>query len=148
MSLFRRLATLASLALCALSLAAQTYTITDLGTFKGGAVSQGQSINLNGQIAGYARFSNYNAHGTLWTASQGLKDLGSIPPETNFSVAEGINTFADVVGYSDYDQLQNTHATLWSQGKIYDLGTLSGGTISTAYAINDKGEIAGFSVLS
>ena len=123
----------------------QTYQISDLGTFSGGAVSQGQGINSFGRVAGYARFSNFNAHGFLWTKHTGLKDLGAIPPASNFSVGQAINIFGEVAGYSDYDELLDEHAVLWSRGQLYDLGTLPGGTISTAYGINDLGDIAGFS---
>jgi probable HAF family extracellular repeat protein len=125
--------------------AAQHYTVTDLGTFSGGAVSQGQGINTIGQVAGYARFANFNAHGFFWTQRAGLVDLGSIPPASNFSVAQAINSFGDVVGYSDYDQLLDSHAVLWSHGTFRDLGTLQGGTMSQANGINDVGEIAGWS---
>jgi hypothetical protein len=45
--------------------AAQSYTITDLGAFPGGTVSQGNAVNVRGQVAGYARFADYNAHGFL-----------------------------------------------------------------------------------
>jgi len=117
---------------------AQTYTITDLGTFPGGGVSQGQGINFLGQVAGYARFSNFNAHGFLWTTSHGLKDLGAIPPASHFSVGQAINIFGDVAGYSVYDQLLDEHAVLWRGGKLYDLGTLPGGTISFAYGIRSN----------
>src|SRR6266849_3665128 len=135
-----------SLVLTAASAAtAQTYTITDLGTFPGGSVSQGQGINFLGQVAGYARFSNFNAHGFLWSTSHGLKDLGAIPPASHFSVGQAINLFGEVAGYSVYDALLDEHAVLWRGGKLYDLGTLPGGTISTAYGINDRGDIAGFS---
>jgi len=127
---------------------AQQYTVTDLGTFPDGSVSQGQAINVVGQVAGYARFSIFNAHGFFWTQSTGLVDLGSIPPKTNFSVAEAINSLGDVVGYSDYNsRTQYSHGVLWrrSKGKFVDLGTLPGGTESQANGINDLGQITGFS---
>jgi probable HAF family extracellular repeat protein len=146
MKITSRVLALTSLLLLIVPLAAaQTYTITDLGTFSGGAVSQGQGINLLGQVAGYARFANYNAHGFLWTKKNGLKDLGAIPPASNFSVGQAINFFGEVAGYSDYGALLQEHAVLWSKGKIIDLGTLPGGRISTAYGINDRGQITGFS---
>jgi probable HAF family extracellular repeat protein len=124
---------------------AQEYSVTDLGTFTGGSVSQGQAVNNIGQVAGYARFVNFNAHGFLWTQTTGLIDLGSIPPATNFSVAQAINSFGDVVGYSDYNELLDTHGVRWSQGTFRDLGTLPGGTMSQANGVNDLGQIAGFS---
>ncbi|HVI08161.1 MAG TPA: hypothetical protein VND65_07680 [Candidatus Binatia bacterium] len=136
---------LASILILAPLVAAQQYTITDLGTFSGGAVSQGNSINDLGQIAGYARYANYNAHGIYWSESVGLQNLGAIPPQTDFSVAQAINFFGDVVGYSDYDEIQNQHAVLWTGGVLHDLGTLPGGTSSQANSINDNNDIAGWS---
>src|ERR1022692_2010712 len=125
--------------------AAQQYTITDLGGFGGGNVSEGYAINTIGQVAGYARFANFNAHGFKWTERTGLIDLGSIPPKKNFSVAEAINSFGDVVGYSDYNQYLEQHGVLWSHGTFTDLGALNGGTDSQANGVNDLGQIAGWS---
>jgi probable HAF family extracellular repeat protein len=125
--------------------AAQQYRITDLGTFPGGAVSEGYAINTIGQVAGYSRFANFNAHGFFWTKRTGLVDLGSIPPASNFSVAEAINSFGDMAGYSDYNQYLAQHAVLWSAGTFRDLGTLPGGSQSQANGINDLGQIAGWS---
>jgi probable HAF family extracellular repeat protein len=142
----QRFAVWASVLLILVPLAAgQRYRITDLGTFPGGTVSEGDGINNLGQVAGYARFANTNAHGTVWSESMGLVDLGSIPPLSNFSVAQGINSFGDVVGYSDYNQLQAQYAVLWRRGKLINLGTLPGGTESQANAINDREQIAGWS---
>jgi probable HAF family extracellular repeat protein len=125
--------------------AAQKYNVTDLGVFPGGTVSQGQAINILGQVAGYARFANYNAHGFFWSELTGLVDLGAIPPETNFSLGQAINSFGDVAGYSDYNDLGQENAVVWIQGTIHNLGTLPGGTYSQANGINDVGEVAGFS---
>jgi probable HAF family extracellular repeat protein len=124
---------------------AQTYNIKDLGTFPGGTVSQGQAINHLGQVAGYARFANYNAHGFVWSELTGLEDLASIPPESHFSSAQAINAQGDVAGYSTYDELLDEHAILWIRGKLRDLGTLPGGRISEAMGIGDLDEVVGFS---
>jgi probable HAF family extracellular repeat protein len=137
--------TLLILAMPASSAWSQQYTVTDLGTFPGGGVSQGQAVNVIGQVVGYARFANYNAHGFIWTEKTGLVDLGSFPPASNFSVAQGINSLGEVVGYSDHADALNQRAVLWSNGKFRDLGTLPGGTSSLANAINDLGEITGYS---
>jgi len=149
MSICTRLSLCSALVLAMVSLtAAQQYSVTDLGAFPGGNVSQSQAINVVGQVAGYARFANFNAHGFFWTHKRGLVDLGSIPPKTNFSVAQGINSLGDIVEYSDYNtRTQYAHAVLWSHGdgKFGDLGTLPGGSQSQANAINDLGEITGFS---
>jgi len=55
------------------------------------------------------------------------------------SMASGINNNGQIVGTS------NSHAVLWQNGKITDLGTLSGSPSSAAYGINDNGEIVGSS---
>ena len=139
MSICTRLSLCSALVLAVVSLtAAQQYSVTDLGAFPSGNVSQGQTINVVGQVAGYARFANFNAHGFFWTQKSGLVDLGSIPPKTNFSVAQGINSLGDIVGYSDYNtRTQYAHAVLWSHsdGKFGDLGTLPGGSQSQANAV-------------
>jgi probable HAF family extracellular repeat protein len=124
---------------------AQIYKVTDLGTFPGGTVSQGQAINQFGQIAGYARFANFNAHGIFWSDFTGLVNLPSIPPESNFAIAQAINNRGEMAGYSNYNQYQNSHAVLWTQGKLIDLGALNGGTLSEATGINDEGVVVGFS---
>lgn len=124
---------------------AQSFTITDLGTFRGGSVSQGSAVNYWGDVAGYARFANYNAHGFLWSSSEGLRDLGAIPPESDFSVAQAVNIFGDVAGYSYLGGGLNDHAVVWNRGKIHDLGTLPGGSFSQANGINDFGDVAGYS---
>lgn len=146
MTISKRFALQVSALLILLPLAmGQKYSIIDLGTFPGGGVSEGQAVNINGEVAGYARFADYNAHGFLWTQGAGLVDLGAIPPESNFSLAEAINSFGEIVGYSDYNEIENSHAVAWDHGKLRDLGTLPGGTVSQANGVDDAGEIAGFS---
>jgi probable HAF family extracellular repeat protein len=126
---------------------AQRYTVIDLGTFPGGNVSEGYAISRCGHVTGYARFSNFNSDGFFWSGD-GLRDLGALPPEGNVSFAEAINSSGDVVGYSTYNYppMLNSHAVLWIQGKIHDLGTLPGSDNSQAMGMNDRGEVVGFSV--
>jgi probable HAF family extracellular repeat protein len=128
--------------------AAQTYRVTDLGTFPGGTVSQGNAINDCGRVVGYARFANFNAHAFSWTKRRGLVDLAAIPPESNFSVAQAVNSFGVVAGYSTFNDPPNldSHAVLWIDRFIDDLGTLAGSTDAQAMGINDKNEVVGFSV--
>jgi len=128
--------------------ATQTYSVIDLGTFPEGTVSQGQALNDCGQVVGYARFSNYNAHGFFWTNRGGLQDLGAIPPQSNFSVAQAINSHGLVAGYSTYDNdpYEQTHPVLWVMGHVFDLGTLPGSDDAQAMGVNDRGHVVGFSV--
>jgi probable HAF family extracellular repeat protein len=139
MTIGKRCVIWASILILAPLALAQKYTVTDLGLFSGGAVSQGNAVNVIGQIAGYARFANFNAHGFRWSQRTGLVDLGAIPPASDFSVAKGINSLGDVVGYSyPSPPLAAARAVLWSHGKLQVLG------IGQATGINDLGQIAGF----
>jgi len=128
--------------------AAQAFRVTDLGTFAGGSVSQGQALTNCGQVVGYARFADFDAHGFLWDQERGLHDLGAIAPQHNFSVAQAINSSGVVAGYSTFDYPPNldSHAVLWMNGGIFDLGTLPGSNDAQAMGINDRGEVVGFSV--
>lgn len=64
-----------------------------------------------------------------------VTDLGSLSG-TNSTKVAGINGSGDIVGTSA------THAFLWSNGVMTDLGTL-GGSVSMAYSINDSGVVVG-----
>ena len=72
-------------------------------------------------------------------------DLGVLPGQ-EYSLANGINTVGQVVGFSGHerDSLES-RAFVWSrQTGIMDIGTL-GGVYAQAYAINDAGYVTGAS---
>jgi probable HAF family extracellular repeat protein len=95
----------------------------------GATESLASGVNGSGVIAGTAYYSGV-AHGTIW-GSNGTSDLGAN------SYAMGINSSGQVVG-------GNGQAFIDSNGQIQELGTLSGGSWSSAYAINDAGTVAGY----
>jgi probable HAF family extracellular repeat protein len=105
-------------------------------------------INSAQQVVGVTEVSGTNVlHAFLWTAATGMQDLGSLGGAN--CQAFGINDSGEVVGGS-LIATGASHAFLWTQsGGMQDLGTLDAGGFnpgSTAFAISDKGVIAGASV--
>lgn len=118
----------------------QSYTVTDLGLPPGDSYSVGSALNASGQVAGGTGTSP--SHGFTWSAKQGMVDL---PPLHGgiFSAAAGINAGGVVAGFSTIQGGGTDHAVLWINGKVQDLGTLAGGTVSVASANNDARQVAG-----
>jgi probable HAF family extracellular repeat protein len=108
-------------------------TLTALGSLGVGA-SQALGINDAGQVAGAVNFSTTSNdwHATVWNGTT-ITDLGS-------GHAFAINNTGQVVGIN----YANSHATLWNGTTSIDLGD-SSGIGSSAYAINNAGQVAGFS---
>jgi probable HAF family extracellular repeat protein len=101
---------------------------------------------------------------TLWNPSGVPRDLGALPGEVDHifgpssSVARDINDRGEVTGYShyrDWRSAQLTHATLWADGEVKDLGTLPPNpqqpdadprdATSESYSINKHGQVVGHS---
>lgn len=137
--------------------------MTDLGTlpapYNTGCLPV--ALNMWGQVVG-----NCGAHAFLWSRNfftgQGeMKDLGTLPaPFNSGSVATAINDLGQVVGYAGTSPgmlsccdlwgslLPVTHAFLWRNGSMTDLGTLagqgtSGAALSMAFDINNLGQVVG-----
>lgn len=72
-----------------------------------------------------------------------ITDLGTLSADvTAPAAANAVNNAGQVVGDAALDSL-TTHAFVWQQGQLTDLGPFGAGTYSQAYAINDAGQIAG-----
>jgi probable HAF family extracellular repeat protein len=126
-----------------------------LGTL-GGDISQARAINETGQIAGYSTtgpdqtFPGPGMHAFLWEDGT-MTDLGTLTGGET-SLAFAINEAGQVVGTSispDAPSYVTTgySAVLWHDGAIANLNDLipadSGWWLSTAYGINDAGQIVG-----
>jgi probable HAF family extracellular repeat protein len=112
-------------------------TALDLGTVGSDSSSMAWVINNFGQAAAISRpgtGSGYGQDAFLW-------DAGVITPfiedDRHFSI-DGINDLGHVVGYKGQD------AYVWNGVELQHPGTL-GGTFSSAYGINNNGEIVGSS---
>jgi probable HAF family extracellular repeat protein len=69
-----------------------------------------------------------------------VTDLGTL--DGMFSVARGLNSRVWTVGGANVSEDAATHAFLWRDGLMSDLGTF-GGTNSLAFALNTNGQVVG-----
>jgi probable HAF family extracellular repeat protein len=122
-------------------------TMTDLGRLDGNR-STVTALNDEGQVAGYITYPSSFTHAFVWTDGV-MTDLGTLPGGFN-SQAKAINNRGQVAGGAELLTATDpwpryaSHAVIWQDGKVTDLGTL-GGTDSEAWAINDSGQVAGYS---
>ncbi len=144
------------------------YAVTDLGTL-GGPTSEAFCINDHDQVVGVADLRPTVlptvSHAFLWQSGR-MTDLGvynaefALPPQAagattagpQNSEAIGINDRGWVIGTSDgqegptypfaFDGYRS-HAVLWRCGMVRDLGTLPSYTDSTAFRMDDAGEVIG-----
>jgi probable HAF family extracellular repeat protein len=131
--------------------------VTDLGTL-GGTTSLGRSINERGQIIGHSTttedgtFGLAGTHAFLWEDGA-MTDLGTLPG-SEISFGWDINADGVVAGSAgaieppaDPNQVALL-AVIWQDGKIVNLNDLipadSGWVLTTAYGINDAGQIVGY----
>ncbi|PWU16938.1 MAG: hypothetical protein C5B50_12325 [Verrucomicrobia bacterium] len=107
-------------------------------------------INDFGAFVGWSTSrSNGITHATSWAGAQDLGTFGSFPPGAQLnSAALGINAAGQVAGYAE-GYLADSSIPFFSSGAYWAPGASSPSTLglrgSVAYAINDSGEIVGYS---
>ena len=120
----------------------RTGEVVPLGLLPGGFASQAFAINDWGLIAGVAD-DGVTTEATVWLNGT-ARMLGGLPGFVGYSEAADVNNLGQVVGHSLMDGI-HSRATLWRAGRIIDLGTLPGDNHSQAFAINDRGQVVGYS---
>jgi len=134
-------ALIACLAIGASSAGAQMYSLTDLGYLpnKKEDVSTAAAINDSSQVAGTSGGAAFRY------TQEKMEDLGQDP--YGFSRGFGIDGSGQVVGDATFDKAGSiSHAALFSNGSVRDLGILKGsGPFSRANGINAYGQVVGFS---
>ena len=123
-------------------------TMTDLGNLND-VSSQGNAINVSGEVAGTASKPGPSIEAALWTGTTAT-DLGALAPLSSgsWSIAKDINDSGQVVGYWATSEGQiNTaaHPWLYSNGTMTSLPVPSDLTAPSCQAgeINNSGQIIG-----
>jgi probable HAF family extracellular repeat protein len=102
------------------------------------------AINEAGDVAGFSTAASGNHRAVRWRAATNwaIEDLGTLGGCC--SAGLGINSFGDVVGFSNSGRRSNVqHAFLANPSGMTALGSLRGE--SGARALNDFGSAVGFS---
>jgi uncharacterized membrane protein len=114
--------------------------VRDLGFFDG-LGARIIDINESGAAVGSWIDNADNPHGFFWSAATGVVDLPDPMAGTSYDSPEALNENNEVVGNAGIPT--GTAAYVWSQATgIVALGHL-GGFSSSAFAINERGQVAG-----
>jgi probable HAF family extracellular repeat protein len=104
-----------------------------------------KAVNDSGAVAGYRRTDDNsgNHRAILWTDKDGMKELGVLP-NTQTSQALAINNAGLVVGSSgEAGRAVGPKAFVYQNGKLAEV-PIPQVVVSYAYAVNEKGQIAGY----
>lgn len=124
----------------AVTAAAQTYSITDLGTLPNGNGSGARGINLSGQVTGYASFKSGGSNVFLYSGGK-MTSLGNLGGGS--AIGQAINSSGQVAGYSTTSQ-GSYNGFISINGKLESVGFLAC-CYSDAEGVNDLGQVTGAS---
>lgn len=119
--------------------------VHDLGTLAeddcGGckSFSRAWAINGKGDVVGSSDAANHTSQAFVWHGGTMTRLPGLGGPSSG---AFDINDAGEVVGFA-HASSGLAHAFLYRDGQMHDLGLLRNGSTSTAYAINNLGQVVG-----
>ena len=143
----------------------QDGTLTDLGTLPGGSLSGAFAINSPGAVGGASANGLTDPDtGTeafvaaIWRRNGEVVDLGTLGGSFSLAfalndreeaVGAATNTTPDSDGFGEaligFPSATRWHAAVWLNGTLQDLGTLGDGPDSSAFFVNERGQVAGVS---
>jgi probable HAF family extracellular repeat protein len=123
----------------------------------GGNNAYAQAINNPGQVVGQAENSPQDPsclpegplerEAVIWSAGKHvIRELSPLPGDPD-GLALAINDRGQVAGASGNCANINTHAVIWNNGNVVDLGSLGGNSLNAGMDINSLGDVAGVSGL-
>jgi probable HAF family extracellular repeat protein len=139
----RWLSILGALLISAPVLAADLYSVSDLGGLGSPRGSGASALNGSGDAVGYSFVASSGYVHAVLNHKGTISDLGTLGGTQ--SLARSVNLRGDIVGWAYPAGASVQHAVLWSGGQATDLGTL-GGTVSDAHDVNDLGIVVGSSL--
>lgn len=147
-STFKKAANVATLAALAGVAMANTYSITDLGTF-GGAASRGYDVNEQGNVVGWAELGSGEKRAFFYDGATGVKTQIPVFANTLESGAYSLNNANMVVGYNMVEWISNStrdRAFWWQPGNfLYQIPNFAADSNyeARARAINNDGLVVG-----
>ncbi len=106
--------------------------------------SSARAVNDAGVVVGFGE-TEYGSNGVVWHTDGDVELLHSINPDgPDYAAAKDINSAGVVAGISVVGSIR--HAVTWTNGVATDLGIFAGGTLSSANAINELGQVVGWGV--
>jgi probable HAF family extracellular repeat protein len=113
--------------------------MTSLGTL-GGTFGIAAKVTNQGQVVGDSDLEGDSSqHGFSWKNGV-LTDIGTLGG--NFSTAKWVNESGEVVGYAT-NEAGLIRAFRWKHGYMRDLGAVDSDPCSTAWSVNEAGQIVG-----
>ena len=113
-----------------------------LGPYRPGGRTLKHSFGIVVLIVGSLASHMGSAHAQRALPTYAVTDIGTLGGDT--SEAAALNNLGDVVGAAATAS-GVSHAFLYRNAEMFDLGTLPGGSVSYATGINDRGDIVGYS---